>query len=131
MSMMVSLLPPTCLKTRIQMLKMVVAIISKKRNDTDLGLAALLAMVRLFIKSGCISDIVNLYSDIITIAQMSIENRVIDHAGNEELIFLIIRELHNFQKELVVSDTFKNASKMIGDLVPSLLEFVPKYRSSM
>ena len=36
-----------------------------------------------------------------------------------------------FEKELVVSDTFKNASKMIGELVPSLLEFVPKYRSSI
>ena len=113
------------------MLKMVVAIVSKKRKDGDLGLAALLAMVRLFIKTGCISDIVNLFSDIITIAQMSIENGDNDLTGNEELIFLIICELHNFEKELVVSDAFRKASKMIGELVPSLLEFVPKYRSCM
>ena len=63
------------MKMRIQMFKMVVAIISKKRNHTDLGLASLLTMVRMFIKSGCISDVINLFPDIITIAQMAIENQ--------------------------------------------------------
>ena len=74
MSMMVSLLPPSCVKSRVQMLQMIVALVVKSRNDINLGMAALLILVRLFLRSGCISDVVNLFSDIVTIAQMSAEN---------------------------------------------------------
>ena len=129
MSMMVSLLPPLCVKTRVQMLKMVVVMATKRRNDATLGLSALLALVRLFIKSGYISDVINLFTEILTIAQMSVDSGEEVGTGQEELILHIIRELHNYERVLFASNTFKDASKMIGNLVPSLLEFVPKYRS--
>ena len=57
------------------------------------------------------------------------DTEVAADSGHEEMLFLIIQELRNTSIDLFVTDSYKEAAIALRNLVPSLLEFVPKYRT--
>ena len=57
------------------------------------------------------------------------DSEVLTESGHEEMLFLIIQELRNTSIDLFVTDSYKEAAIALRNLVPSLLEFVPKYRT--